>query len=225
MKGLILVIFIFIICALIGFQVANWLDQSNVIDQESSVKPTEFSQARQYSLMVVHVDRLDNPDPRLMSVWFVSLFFVDGSPPILTIAPIFPSHSRAADQALGRAFSLDGQGEPNQNFWKTIRSKKFKWDAFLLVDDFTVQKVMEWTNGPGNYPQVLENVQNDPAGSKQVLIQTCQSIGRISERGKAPFQLGDLAPAHLHSNLRMELALDYWNKLTTSELPIGCEVP
>ncbi len=224
MKGLILVIIIFLICAVIGFQVANSLDKSPIAGQENAAVTNDGTQVQQHNLIVVHVDRLDSQEPRLLSVWFVSLFFVDGSPPVLTIAPIYPARSEERSRSIENAFSLESNGDPSSGFWKVIRSMRFKWEAFLLVDDFAVQKVMEWTNGPGDYPPVLENAQNDPETSQQVLIQTCQSVGGIANRGAAPFEWKDLAPAHLRSNLRMELALIYWNNLTTSELPINCDV-
>jgi hypothetical protein len=224
MKGLVLVVIIFVICAMIGFQIANNLDQSSTGGQENVAVPTDNILVQQHNLIVIHIDRLDSQEPRLMSVWFVSFFFVEGSSPVLTIAPIYPARSGTA-ASLERAFSLNSGGEPSQGFWKAIRAMKFKWEAFLVVDDFAVQKVMEWTNGPGNYPPVLENTLNNPTASREILIRTCQSVGEISTRGEAPLKWNDLVPAHLHSNLRMELALTYWNNLTTSALPIGCEVP
>jgi hypothetical protein len=224
MKGLILVIIIFLIFAVIGFQIANSLDQSSIVGQKNESIPTSGTQVQQHNLIVVHVDRLESQEPRLMSVWFVSLFLVDGSPPVLTIAPIYPAHSDARNRVIDKAFSLAPDRTPSLAFWKVISSMKFKWEAFLVVDDFTVQKVMEWTNGPGNFPQLLENAQDDPGQSQQVLTQTCQAIGASTNREDAPFEWKDLVPAHFHSNLRMELALSYWNDLTTSVLPIDCVV-
>ncbi len=224
MKGLILVILIFIICAVIGFQIPRILGPRHPEDPTSQVVPTSSSQVQQHTLIVVHVDRLDSQQPKLMSVWFVSLFFVDGSPPVLTIAPIYPAHSTARSKAIENAFSLTNKGLPSPGFSKAIDALRFKWEAFLVVDDSTVQRVMEWTNGPGNYPELLENALNDPAESQQVLTQTCQSVGGIANRGEAPFEWNEVVPNHFHSNLAMELALTYWNNLTTSVLPVDCEI-
>ena len=179
----------------------------------------------EYKLILIHVDRMDRPQPRMISVWFVSLFFVENSPPTLTFAQMYPTPANPGiHQSFERSFSLTQEGEPSPGFWKVVKTLGVGWDGYLLVDDFTVQKVMEWTNGAGDFPGLLGATQDHPEESKRVLMETCLSLGGIAHRKPVPFPLSDLMPAHFRSNLLMADALTYWNEMTNSDQPIGCDV-
>jgi hypothetical protein len=226
MKRLILVLIIFIIFALVGYQLAiliNGLIQGG--PPENIPTDVAGSQGKQFNVILIHVDRLDRPQPRFVSAWYISLYLLEGAPPTLSLVQIYPyPKNPGINDAFERSFSLTRQGDLSPGFWKTVKTLNVKWQGFLLIDDFTVQNVMEWTNGPGDYPGLIGATQNNREESERVLKQMCQSFGGIAKRGPAPFALSDLIPAHFRLNLRMEDALLYWNQMTTSKVPIICDV-
>ena len=226
MKNLVLVVIIFLLCALVGYGAAVRFDR--VLSPGSTSTPTldiDGPQGKQYNVILIHVDRLDRPQPRMVSVWFVSLYFIEGAPPTLTLAQIYPTPGNPGPhQSIEGAFSLTQEGTLSPGFWKAIKTLHIQWKGYLLIDDFTVQTVMEWINGPGDFPGVIGATQNNPQESQRILVQTCESFGRLQSHGPAPFDVNDLIPAHFRSDLQMQEALSYWNLLTTSTLPIKCDV-
>ncbi len=225
MKRLVLAIIIFLIFALVGFQIAIRIDELLNRGLPTQTPSADSANSKHYNVVLIHVDRLDLPEPRLVSVWFISVYLFDGSPPALTIAQMYPTPGNTeVYDAFRRSFSLTRDGEPSAGFWRVVKTRKIEWNGYLLVDDFTVQKVMEWTNGPGEYPGLLGAVQNNPDQTHSDLMQMCRSLGGIANRNPAPFQLSDLAPDHFRSNLRMEEGITYWHKMTTTKQPMECDI-
>ena len=177
--------------------------------------------SEQHNVMVVQVDQLDAEGPRLESVWFVSIFFMENVPPSLTFVQLYsPSATSENARAIERAFSLNPGGEPGEAFWKALEVFEVPYEGYFLVDRFSAQRLLEWANGPGDHVSPLA----DPQNSRLLLEQTCQSISGISLRETTPFDWTGLAPKHFRSNMRMEKAVDYWRKLTSSETALRCDM-
>lgn len=224
MKGLVLVIIIFLICALVGYQVAIYL--APIDDGPGPGTNAEVANpGNGLSVILIHVDHLDRSQPRLVSVWYVSLFFVDGAPPRVALAQMYPAPGiPGRNQAFERSFSLTREGDPSPIFLRGLKSQDIQWEGYLLIDDFTVQNVMEWTNGAGDFTGLLGSTQSNPVESERVLKHTCEDFGQLEQHGPAPFSINDLMPAHFRSDLSMDEAWSYWNSITTSEAPIRCDV-
>jgi hypothetical protein len=230
MKGLLLFLVILVVfsaCAWLGYQAANRVDLAQVPNQEG-VDPDQggsFNEG-QHNLIVVHVDHMSGVNPQLVSVWYVSLSFLNDTRPHMDMGRLYPSGATPElAQELERSFSLLPNGEPSRGFWNAVKDGGFQWENFLVVDNATVQMVLGWINGPGDYPAILGGPAEQAVVFKDVLMRTCDTMGKLDSRGKAPFSWGDLVPAHLHSNLRMEIALAYWNEITRADQPVICLVP
>jgi hypothetical protein len=227
MKGVILVIIVFLICAFVGYQVAMQFHELSGINPEATMTAPGAAglPQKEYKIILIHVDRLDRPQPRMISVWFISFFFVEGNPPTLTFAQMYPNPANPENhQAFERGFSLTPKGDPAAGFWRVVKTWHIEANGYLLVDDFAVQKVMEWTNGAGDFPGLIGATQDHPDDSERVLMDTCRSVGGIANRTPAPFEFSDLFPGHFRSNLMMADAVMYWTSLTNTTLPIDCDV-
>lgn len=224
MKGLVLVIIIFLLCALVGYQVADYLGP--FIDDSGLEANTDVSNPRNdLSVILIHVDRLDLSQPRIVSVWYMSIFFAEGAPPRVTLAQMYPAPGIAGrNQAFERSFSLTHDGKPSPVFLRALKNQDIQWEGYLLVDDYTVQSIMEWTNGAGDFPGLLGSTQNNPLESEQALKHTCEDFSHLAEHGPAPFSINDLMPDHFRTDLSMDTALRYWEIMTTSAVPIKCDV-
>lgn len=216
---------IFCLCAVIGYSIAS---QNDFLDLGKTVEPVDSEGGEQYNVLIIQVDQLDGLKPRLVSVWYVSLFFMDDSPPTLTFGQLFAPYSGTESaQRLARAFALTAGGEPASGFLRAVESFKIRWDAYFVVDYFSTQRMLEWVNGPGEFTRPFD----DPQQTRALLEQTCQSLAGLSTRQAPlsnrqvpPFDWTGLAPHHFHSNLRMEIGLDYWNRMNSTEEPVRCEI-
>lgn len=222
MKNLVLILLIiavFFACAVVGYQVAKYFpggEEPPVVDSDDT--------SEQHKLIVVHVDSLDSQNPRVISVWFLSLFFHDDLPPTISLGEIYPAADPLVSQIMERSFSLNRDGDPPAAFWQSIRSQNFEWDDYIVLDAVTVNRMLAWIIGPGDYNWVNDALREDPVQVDLLLTQVCEGLGGIDHRQTAPFSWGDLVPAHFHSQLPMEEALAYWERITKSQQPVKCEV-
>ena len=221
---LLIILLIFFACAALGFQIANRSDLGPPAGQiEGTVNVGNGGE--QHNLVFVQVDQLDGHGPALKSVWFVSLFYMEGNPPTVTFAQIYPSKTQSPiTNSIRKSFALDAKGEPSKAFWQAVSALKIKWEGYLLIDNLTMLRFLEWVNGPGNFGPVLDDVSAYPAESKQIIEQTCRLVSGLDNRKTEDFVWGDLVPAHFRTNLRMETALAYWKRVTSSAVAARCEV-
>jgi len=221
MKNLVIVLLIltvFFACAFVGYQIAGNLDIL-----ETTEIPTS-GETQQYRLIVVHVDDLASDNPRLISTWFLSLFFQDGLPPTITFAKIYPASTDEGSLILERSFDLDRDKDPSAFYLQSIRAMHIQWDGFLVMDQMVAERTLNWVIGPGDYSWVASAMRENPGEVKRLLEQACHNVGGIDNRETATFSWGDLVPAHFHSNLPMEKALVYWERVTKSSEPLKCDV-
>lgn len=217
-----IVILVFLVCGYVGYQLATRIDPARIA--LTGATPGRTGQGEQHNLVIIQVDQLDSAQPRLVSVWFASLFFMEGESPRLSFGQLFPTRSDPSqNQSIARSFGLDGQGDPSTGFWRSLDSLKIKWEGYLLVDNITVQRVLEWINGPGDYPAILSSGAENSAARSQLAGRSCKAVAGIDKRQGPSLQWGDLVPAHFRSNLRMEDALAYWNRVTTA-IGAQCEI-
>jgi hypothetical protein len=219
---IIIIIAVFLACGTVGYQFANQIDPG-LAATPTSPGP-EIGKQEQHNLVIVHVDQLDSRKPKLVSIWFVSLFFMENVSPTLTFAQIYPSQTNAKlNQALERSFNLNDNGDPQGGFWKTISGLRIKWEGYLLVDNVTAQTALEWVDGPADYVSILSGGANRTPVTSQFVMQTCTSLSGLAKRKTDPFTWGALVPNHFRSDLRMEVALSYWNRVTSLS-DARCEV-
>lgn len=216
-----LVIIVFFAFGIVGYLLAVKTGSSPL----GSVNVTEnVAGKRQHNLAVIQVDQLDNPEPRLVSVWFMSLYFMDSTPPSLAIGQLYPARSdNKMNQSIARSFDLTDAGDLSTGFRRNLDVYHIDWEGYLLVDSTTMQRVLEWINGPGDYTISLSSGADGSASRNQLAGQTCEKVAGIDRRGGTPLEWGDLVPAHFRSNLRMEDALTYWNRVTTAS-SASCQI-
>ena len=213
---------VFFACSFIGYQLANRVDPAKFTS--SGAASGRVGQGEQHNLVILQVDHLDSYQPKLVSIWFASLYFMQGNPPMLTFGQLYPTRSNNnINQSIARSFALDGQGEPSTGFLRNLETYKIKWEGYLLVDAVTVERVMEWVNGPGDYISLLSSGSDSSTERNQLALQSCRGITGIDTRQSPTLQWGDLVPAHFRSNLHMEDALAYWNRVTTAR-NARCEI-
>jgi hypothetical protein len=219
---LLIVILIFFGCATLGYQIANVQDASM---GKAAATDSDGMRSEQHNLILLRVDRLNDEQPRLISVWFVSLFFVNDIPSTLTLAEIYPPKTpTGASRSLERSFALSSNGDPAPGFWNTLEVYKIQWESFVMIDTVGAEELLEWLIGPGDYQSVLQAAEVDQRESQRLVEQICGSIVSAKSRDIGLFNWTTLAPQHFRSSLRMETGLSYWSRMTSAEKPVRCEI-
>jgi hypothetical protein len=217
---LLLLLLVFIGCAVLGFQAANKLNPTPTAAK--GVGPVDGVQGEQHNLLIVRVDRFDAAQPRLISIWFVSLFFLQDTPTILTLAQIYPDSSSQAG-SLAESFAFSAQGDPDRAFWEALSVYGFHWESYVVLDTEGANLFLQWLVGPGDFTAALEAASTSRDNSRRMVEQTCQSIADASNRELGEFNWSALAPAHFRSDMRLEAGLAYWDRLVDTG-PARCEI-
>lgn len=219
---ILLFILVFAACGILGYQLANQTNPAQ--PQTRSAAAGRVGQGEQHNLVIIQVDQLDSFQPHLISIWYTSLYFLEDKPPALTFGQLYPMRTnQTVNQSIKNSFGLDGNGEPSAGFWRNLDTFKIKWEGYLLVDNVTIQRVLQWINGPGDYASILASGPEASDQRNQLVEQSCQKIAGIDQRQGPALEWSDLVPAHFHSNLSMEAALSYWNRVKTAK-DVRCEI-
>jgi hypothetical protein len=219
---LLIVILIFFGCATLGYQLATMQESAKVGNRAGEIDDLG---GEQHNLIIMRVDQLDGKNPRLISVWFVSLYFFNDNPSSLTLAQLYPPKTPTnASKALERAFALTSAGDPVAGFWSALEGYKIKWEGYVMVDTAGASEVLTWLVGPGDYSAILAAAEADQNANKQLVEQICGSIVSAGGRDIGLFNWTELVPQHFRSSLRMEAGLAYWARMTSAEKQVRCEI-
>ena len=218
-----LIILIFIGCAVLGFGLMSKLDQGRAENQPVAIQT--IRPGNQHDFVLIQVDALESGAPKLIAAWFVSLFVTDNHPPTLTFNQIYPSQSNAArDQAIEQSFTLDEQRSPVSGFWKELEVFQINWEGYLLVDDAGAENIFAWLKATEGLDPVSSDLLTSAEDRQQRMQAGCQAISLQSSQADRAFSWDGLLPDHFQSNIRMEVGLSYWAHAMNSNLPIRCEV-
>lgn len=223
MKAIVLVLLILLVflgCALFGYQAAGQLNSSQTDDHEPDLS-VEF-RGEQYNLLLMRVNQLNSLQPRLISIWFVSLFFLEDSPTTLTLAQIYPSNSPSS-LSLEQTFAFTAEGEISPAFWEKIEDYGFNWQSYIVVDTVGANFFLQWLTGSGDFTGALEAASGSQENGLRMVEQTCKSISNATDREIGQVNWSDLMPAHFRSNMRLEAGLVYWDRLIDTG-PVRCEI-
>jgi hypothetical protein len=215
---LLFVILIFFVCATIGFNLASQQQLSNPLLQILPIS------RNQHNLIVVLVDQYQQPSSRLVSVWFVSLYSVESNPPELAFSQIYtPQSTSELSKALGAQFSITSHGDPGNNFWNVMRSHKFDWENYVVLDLPAAGRILEWLTGLNLNAEALTTTLSKEDETAVLVGLICNSLPGMVDKTQ-PFQWREFIPGHLRTSMRLEDGLVYWEMATAFGAPARCDV-
>ncbi len=172
---LLIAILVFVGCAIVGYNIAQNLNPS-VGSTDGSVDIPSLP-SEQHNYIVLRVDNLRAANPKLISVWYTSLFFVNENPNSLTLAQIYPPKVPSQNSALlERTFAISQEGEPVQVFWDSVKRYRLKWDGYIIFDTEGANLFLQWLVGPTDFLGALDEAAKNQDNSQRMAEQTCQSI-------------------------------------------------
>lgn len=207
---------IFCFFTFLGFRTAN-LTSTLATPEHTAVQNT-----RNNRVILVQVDSLQAERPVLKSVW-VGVLFNSENQAVLSFVPIYPAEGdQSAAEALANSFKLDRSGKPTAAFWRRLASLNIEKDGYILADDYALQEIAGWINRQGSLIYGASSPNSSTTPGEWFLKLGCGSIGKAGGN-IAEFAWSSLGD-HIQTDLTGEALDAEWNKLTTSEQPLKCEI-
>ncbi len=211
-----LVIVIFIVSAILGFQAAEkWSSGRSGQPQQS--QDLQLS-STQKNYLLIHVTDLNSETAQLVAVWELLVFY--SQPPQVMLLPLYPSYDDAVSTALGTSFKLNGSGVVSSRFIDEIE-KRFDivTTGYIIVDNTGLSLLQKWAT---QEDVQISAVTPSTAEEKHIILLNGQQFfqklcSQFAQNGVKPFldqiRWIDLLPSHFSTNLSFEslaLASDYF---------------
>ncbi|HLA99474.1 MAG TPA: hypothetical protein VJL34_13560 [Anaerolineales bacterium] len=207
---------------------------------EQPPKPSQLA-SRQRNLLVIGVDDLGSPDPRLEAVWLV--IYMPANPHFMLL-PVYPSPSSALQEAnspspdLAQLFHLNASKTLPAEFLSALEGRGLWWTGFLILDEVALSDVIEFLGGAGELSSLdgartiasLPPAANDPQEAlirqARLLHELCGNVARLSldDGWRLPHLFG-LIPAHAITDLDLDQVATEWQQLLQRAGEIACEYP
>jgi hypothetical protein len=211
---ILIIIFLFMMCLLIGAKLANVsLSAEDTVEVNSDTQNQNQNQIR---LLVFVLDDLTQKNPRLNEVWSVIIYYQDAKG--IMFIPL-TNRNDVDFKDLNRNFVLTSEREPHQKTLKYFNTKyKTKWDANIVLDQFAVEYLFQWITQSSLDLNLLVG------GSNSTLIENlCTSIGSQPLNSLETLDWQLIIPNHFKTNLPLDRMMDGWQKLSSGN-PILCEM-
>lgn len=211
-----LVIVIFIISAVLGFQAAARLSSGQSSQSQQNYGLPVLSTQTNY--LLIHVNDLSADNPHLISVWGLFVFY-SNSPQVMLI-PLYPTYDEARSTALGSAFKIGKDGQISSRFIDEIQqSYEITTVGYVTVDNIGLSYFNKWITGNESQisaitPQTADEKHIVLYNSQQFFTTACTQFSRSGVKSFIDqIHWADLLPSHFSTNLSFEslaLAADYF---------------
>ena len=187
---------IFFLCVLVGY----WLGTKLVVSSNfTDINPVKVVDSQSRVITLIEVTDLSEPQPALLSVWFVHL--MDNEKPVLGFTPVY-AISMLDDENLPKLadFSLDNSGNPSSNFLKSLDKLKIRSSGYILIDQVSAAAFINWING-AELDKPLDLKNHSMAEYGQILRTMCSSLPVEAEKGMPEFPWSKFTPGHFRTSL------------------------
>ncbi len=211
-----LVIVIFIVSAVLGFQAAARLSSGQSSQsQQAEGLPVPSTQT---NYLLVHVNDFTADHPQLVSAWGLFIFY--STPPQVMLIPLYPTYNDARSTVLGTAFKLGKDDQVSSRFIDEIEKEyDIAIQGYAAVDNAGLSVFYKWITGEEGQ---ISAVTPQTADEKHIVLYNSQQFFRtaceqFSRSGVSSFvdqiHWTELLPSHFSTNLSFEslaLAADYF---------------
>jgi hypothetical protein len=121
----------------------------------------------QISLLLVTVDDLQSPRPRLESVWLAELVPPDPRVTFLSVYPSFSADEAQRDGSLVNAFQVEiaeNSLQIGQDFLKVLQGRKLFWSGTVLLDKYALASTLDYLNLPQPEQSLSDQQADQPVG-------------------------------------------------------------
>lgn len=207
---LLIILFLFIVCLLIGANLANVTlpennSHSNLVEAEET----------QVNFLIFVIDNFENRKPQLQSIWSV-IFYYQDSKGIMFIP--LTDKTKSNFEELEKSFILTPERELNERTIKFFNSKyRTKWNSSIVLDQIALTHLLNWAskNQIDETPETLSLTTDHINALCSSFSYNIPSIEGID------WSL--LFPVHFKSNLNVDQMNSIWNNFDDSS-SLLCEI-
>ncbi|MCX7975697.1 MAG: hypothetical protein N2646_01365 [Bellilinea sp.] len=216
---LLLSILAFMFCLAAGFILAQ-KSLNSMSEQGNSNDVARSESSYQQNILLIHVDELEKNQPALISVWGLILYFPE---PKIILQPIYPSPIGAERFPLNN-FKITQTKNLNSRFIQQVSLQtQMTWDNYILIDHQALSFfTAELFSGDELYAPDQTN--GIISVERAYFSQLCNRLVEMEQDGLQQLRWKHLIPDHWRSNLSFDDALLNWEKLTSPQNPVKCEV-
>jgi len=200
---LLIILFLFIVCLLIGANLAN----VTLPENNNKTNLVEVDETQTQFLIFV-IDNFENRKPQLQSIWSVIFYFQDSNG--IMFIPLTDKTQPNFDE-LEKSFILTPGRELNERTIKFFNTKfRTKWNASIVFDQIALTHLLKWVSNN----QINETP--DSLSLTTIHINTlCTSLpNNIPSIEELDWTL--LYPDHFKSNLSTDQMKSIWHKFEDS---------
>lgn len=207
-------------------------EQSNLDNKQAPI---------QQNILVIGVDKLQSPKPRLESIWLI-FYFIDSTH--LTLMPIYPGiplneiASSMDNSRIEQSFEMGPDRKPSDKLFSTLKDNHFWWNGYLVLDNTAMTKFVDWIgSAPGSLPYyqsganaiaslplARENPQGALHDQTELLQDLCSAAAQLSNISDVS-SLYELIIPHVVSNLDVHQLINEWQIRLTQRGRLTCEFP
>jgi len=196
----------------------------------------------QNNVLLIGVDDLESPAPRLESVWLI-LYITQT--PHFTLMPIYPNKPPKAgkpaspDSDLAKLFQGDPQGPPGPDFFSELKARGLWWSGYILIDRQALSEIIEKVSGLSTVGESEDPAQavarvpfagKDPQGAYLMQAEIAQDLCRAAANLNADHiskieNLFLLYSRHIQSDIDREQAAAELVGMLVQGSSITCEFP
>jgi len=217
-KGIWQIVVVFCLTVLLGY----WLGSKLVVTTGiQELLPAPVDASRTQVITIIEVSDLTEPQPALLSVWFVHL--IRNDQPALGFTPIFaitmqddPNFENFSN------FSLDANGNPSRDFLKSLEKLKVHTSGYVMLDQKSAAALVNWITGTA-LDKPLELQQHSMAEYGQILRTMCNALPADAEKGIGEFPWSKFTPDSIRTSLTFTQVMENTQFLFAAGSP-HCEM-
>ncbi len=232
---------------------ADWVDDS-FAPQRSSTLPVPTSEQtqqriQQKNILVIGVDHLDAPQPRLEAVW-LALYLPNM--PQLYLMPLYPSVIPDGDNLNIQVndlypglFDLTPGGAPDPDFLELLDEQEIWWTNYIVLDSNALAGVVDYSGGVesvdrrqknklekldgeqalASIPNTLEDPQGAIFSQVQLIQRLCQKSPQLDFSLIRIDKLLSSLHEHIHTDLTAQQVVDDIDSMQAFGGGFVCEFP
>lgn len=216
---LILSIFAFLACLAAGIFIAQKSLES-AGEMGNTAEISRPASPHQQNILLIHIDQLEKNQPELISVWGLILYFPE---PKIILQPIYPSPI-GEESFPFRSLKITAAKTLNPRFIQQVSLQtQMAWDNYILMDHqalsfFAAELTSDEVFSPSDQTDGVIAIE------RVYLSRLCKQFVEFEETAFQKVHWSLIIPDHWSSNLPFDEAILHWEKLTSPQSPIKCEV-
>lgn len=209
---ILIIICLFIICLLLGANLAN------ISLTDNQVTPINQSQLdeNQTKILIFVVDNFEKRKPDLISVWSVIFYYQDNHG-LMFVPLTYDSNENFSE--FEKSFIVTSDRTINDRTIKFLNTKfRTNWKSFVVVDQTAVSYLTSWIT----FGEILEP-STDFDSLKQNTEKICRLLGTHQIAQIEEVDWSRIYPNHLNSDLTIDQMNNLWIKMIGSN-SVLCEI-